>query len=108
MGGMGRVYRARGPEGHLVAVKVANPAIENSPALTRFINESLLTLNHPNLLRVLEGGSDGGTPYLVYKLVEGEPVDRILRNGPMTSDEVVAMGVQLCAGLAAAHRAGGS
>ncbi len=104
-GGMGRVYKARDESGKTVAVKIAREVIEDTSARERFLNESLLSLDHPNIVKVLDVGTDEGRSYLVYNFLEGESLESILERGPMPIDEVVSMGQQLCAGLEAAHDA---
>jgi serine/threonine-protein kinase len=104
-GGMGRVYKARDACGETVAVKIAREVVEDTAARERFHNESLLCLNHPNVVKVLDVGTEDGRSYLVYNFLEGESLESILERGPMPIDEVVSMGQQLCAGLEAAHDA---
>lgn len=104
-GGMGRVYKARDASGNTVAVKIAREVIEDTASRERFLNESLLCLNHPNIVKVLDVGTDDGSSYLVYNFLEGESLESILKRGPMPIDEVVSMGQQVCAALEAAHGA---
>jgi eukaryotic-like serine/threonine-protein kinase len=74
-GGVGTVYRGRHVEtAALAAVKVLGPApaVEASAArrLAREY-EVLRTLDHPNVVRVLEAGVTDGYSYLAMELVEG-------------------------------------
>ncbi len=105
-GGMGRVYKARSTTGQIVAIKIAREVIEETAARQRFLNESLLTLDHPNIIHVLDVGTEDGKSYLVYNYLEGETLESILERGAMPQEEIALMGQQLCAGLAAAHDAG--
>jgi tetratricopeptide (TPR) repeat protein/energy-coupling factor transporter ATP-binding protein EcfA2 len=105
-GGMGHVYKARDESGQLVAIKIAKEVVEDTLARQRFLNESLLSLNHPNIVKVLDVGTSDNSTYLVYNYLEGETLEEILERGPMPEEDIVSMGLQLAAGLAAAHDAG--
>ena len=77
-GGMGEVYRARDPRiGREVAIKVIAPDKETHPdQARRFEGEARAAgaLNHPNVLTVFDVGNDGGAPYVVFELLEGQTV----------------------------------
>ncbi|MBL8216087.1 MAG: serine/threonine protein kinase [Bryobacterales bacterium] len=79
-GGMGQVFRARRGDDVFqkeVAIKVV-PAAFASPALVerfRVERRILAALEHPNIARVLDGGSTaGGAPYLVLEYIDGLPL----------------------------------
>jgi serine/threonine-protein kinase len=55
---------------------------------------------------VFDVGTQGGRPYLVMELVEGATVATLLADGPLPVADVLAIGSQVCDGLAAAHAAG--
>jgi predicted Ser/Thr protein kinase len=102
-GGMGEVYRARDSRlGRDVALKILPDAGDNDdPARRRrFEREAraVAALNHPNIVAIYDVG-DG---YIVSELVDGEPI-RGVRPGVR---KTVDIGVQIAAGLAAAHDAG--
>ncbi len=109
-GGMGVVYRAHDEQlDRDVAIKVLPPgALTDEAARKRFRKEavSLARLNHPNVATVHEFGSDGGTDFLVIEYIAGITLDAKLARGPLPPAEVVRLGVQLAAGLDAAHREG--
>ena len=79
-GGMASVYRARRVDGAFeqeVAVKVVRPglAAERLVQRLRAEREILSGLTHPNIARLLDGGTtDDGLPFLVLELVEGRPI----------------------------------
>jgi serine/threonine-protein kinase len=113
-GTMGSVYEAVGSQGDRVALK----ALASDPVKTdaterraRFAREAALsaTLTHPNIVPVLDHGVDEATdtPFLIMPLLRGEDLGRALeRTGALDPDVCVALFVQACAGLEAAHRAG--
>ena len=109
-GGMGVVYRARDTRlGREVAVKVLPAELADSPERRmRFEREAraAAALNHPNLLTVHDVGLDGGTPYLVTELLEGETLRQVLREGACSPASAVTWGLGIGRGLAAAHAKG--
>jgi serine/threonine protein kinase len=109
-GGMGEVYRARDPRlGRDVAVKVLGANAAATPdRLRRFEDEAraLGALNHPNILSVLDVGSENESPYVVFELLEGLTLGDRLRRGPLPPRKAVEHVVQVCHGLAAAHAKG--
>ncbi|MGE0711746.1 MAG: protein kinase [Planctomycetota bacterium] len=78
-GGAGTVYRAFDPRaGREVALKLL---LHDSPrARARFAREleACRRLRHPGIAGVLDGGEEGGKPYLVMELVSGRTLERLL------------------------------
>src|SRR5439155_852931 len=58
---------------------------------------------HPNVVAVLDHGDDQGQPFLVMERLPGRTLRDRLAEGPMTSDEVRKLGLEVLGGLAAAH-----
>ncbi len=75
-GGMGEVYRGRGPRlGRDVVIKVLPASFSADPErLRRFEQEARAAglLNHPNLTAVYDVGEHEGSPYLVTELLDEE------------------------------------
>ena len=92
-GGMGEVYRARDPRlAREVAVKViAASAVTSPDRLRRFEDEARAAgaLNHPNILSVFDFGSENGSPYVVFELLEGLTLADRLRRGPLPPRKAV-------------------
>jgi serine/threonine protein kinase len=109
-GGMGEVYRGRHPGlDQLVAIKFLRSELGEQPEFyERFLREARLCahLDHPAIVRVSDVGSDGGRPYLVMELVEGESLQARLRRGPLPQAETVQVASQVLAALAYAHAQG--
>lgn len=59
---------------------------------------------HPHAAMVRGLWSEEGRPILVVDRVDGIPLDRV--EGPLVPEAVVALGVQVCEALVAAHAAG--
>jgi serine/threonine protein kinase len=108
---MGVVYRARDTRlGRAVAIKVLRSDAD-AGLLRRLDREARAAsaLSHPNIVQIFDVGAapgDGGEPYVVMELVEGETLRRRLARGPLPIPEVLRLGAQLTEGLAHAHRAG--
>ena len=106
-GAFGIVYRARDTRLERdVAIKVLNPkAIIDASARKRFRREALLLgqLDHPNIETVYDFHSDNGIDYLVLQYIPGVSLNERLKTGGVPEKEVLALGIQLARGLAAAH-----
>src|SRR5947209_15518304 len=109
-GGMGAAYRAKDTRlGRDVAVKVlTNLATSDQEQLQRFEQEARTAgmLNHPNLLTIYDVGHDGGGPYIVSELLQGETLRDRLARGPLPPRRAVDAALQVAQGLAAAHDKG--
>jgi tetratricopeptide (TPR) repeat protein len=81
-GGMGAVYlgqRADDAFRHQVAIKLVRPELASPELLRRFRAErqTLASLSHPNIARLLDGGTtEDGLPFLVMEYVAGVPVEQ--------------------------------
>jgi len=93
-----------------VAIKVLKDTTRQRPRMIeRFRREgrTLADLAHPHLVQVLDVGCEQGRDYLVLSFVDGESLgERLEGRRPMSQDQVVELGLQLLAGLAAAHAEG--
>jgi eukaryotic-like serine/threonine-protein kinase len=94
-----------------VAVKrLAENFARDDDLRARFQREARLAarLTHPNVVHIYDVGVDeDGRPFIAMEFVDGETLAELLaRRGPLPPEEVVALGVQACRALAAAHAAG--
>jgi non-specific serine/threonine protein kinase/serine/threonine-protein kinase len=86
MGGMGAVHLAERADDQFrkcVALKTLRPDLIDEHSLHRFQNErqTLAVLDHPNIIKLLDGGTTGdGIPYLVMEYAEGEPIHHYCRD----------------------------
>ncbi len=82
-GGMAWVYESLDRKtGATVALKILYPQFTDDPAyIQRFVREAklALTLDHPNIVRVLDYGADRDTHYLVMEFIEGQDMKEVLR-----------------------------
>ncbi len=74
----------------------------------RFNREAKLgaSLNHPNLVSVFDTATDDEGVLIVMEYVDGEPLSRVLRRGPLRPEEVVRMVRDLGDALDHAHAQG--
>jgi eukaryotic-like serine/threonine-protein kinase len=110
-GGMASVHLADDLElGRPVAIKrLAENLAADPDYRLRFEREARLAaaLSHPNVVAVYDVGEEDGRPFIVMEYVEGESLSEVVRRrGPLPVAEAVRIGVDACAGLAAAHAAG--
>ncbi len=105
-GGTGSVYRATRDDGLAVALKLFDVRLEKAGTIARFEKEAKIRLDHPNIVQVLDAGTERGTPFLVLELLEGRPLADVLSEGTMSPQDVVDLGVAVCQGLEVAHAAG--
>jgi tetratricopeptide (TPR) repeat protein len=81
-GGSGSVWRARREDGRFeghVAIKLLHLSQLGQAGAERFRREGsiLARLAHPHIARLLDAGvAEGGQPYLVIELVQGQRLDR--------------------------------
>jgi serine/threonine-protein kinase len=114
-GGMANVWLARlhsKPEfERLFAIKTVLPAeAENPDFRAMFLDEARLVsrIDHPNVVRVIDVGEHQRLPYLVMELIEGDSLDKLVRD-VRAAGEGIPLGIALrivadaCNGLAAAH-----
>lgn len=110
-GGMGVVYKARDTVlGRLVALKVMTSDLAGqSEVQIRFLREarSVAVLQHPNIVVVHELGEHEGNPFIAMEYLDGEPLDRLIRNrAPLTVLEKVDIILQVAKALQYAHDKG--
>ena len=109
-GGMGTVYLAVRDDGEFhqrVAIKVARWEMGAGWAIQRFRSERqvLAHLAHPNIARLLDGGSTAdGVPYLVMEYVEGQPLVTHCSERNLTIAERLVLFLRVCDAVACAHR----
>jgi WD40 repeat protein len=112
-GGMGVVLEAFDSRLHRnVAIKVLDPEVAGDDiARQRFCREAraAASITHENVVAVhqVEKSGDGGLPYMVMQLVNGESLEeRLSRQSPLPVREIVRIGMQAAHGLEAAHAQG--
>lgn len=93
-----------------VAIKILAPVYSsNGSARRRFEREgrSIASVKDNHVIPVYTVDEFQGNPYIVMQYVpDGSLLQRIEKNGPLETDEVVCIGMQIAKGLSAAHDRG--
>ena len=109
-GGMGAVFlasRADDSYAKLVAIKLLKRGWGGAAELKRFRVERqiLADLEHPNIAKLLDGGStEGGQPYLVMEYVEGQPIDQYCEERQLPLENRLQLFLEVCAAVQFAHQ----
>src|SRR5690349_7044264 len=74
-GGMGVVYRAVAPDGTPVALKMLREQASDD-TVSRFHREAAVRVEHPNVVRLLDVGTEERAPFIVFELLEGESFEQ--------------------------------
>jgi serine/threonine-protein kinase len=108
-GGMGVVLACHDANlGRPVALKLLRAEVDQPQYQARLLREAqaMARLEHPNVVRVYEVGSERGRLFVAMELVDGVTLTAWLAGGRRPWREVLAVFMQVGGGLAAAHRAG--
>lgn len=110
-GGMGAVYQAtHAVLNKPVALKLLHRAsIDDPAALERFHREAQIAarVRHAHVVDIYDAGVEGGVPFLVMELLEGEDLaKRLRREGRLLAQEAVDAVLPALTGLAELHRLG--
>jgi tetratricopeptide (TPR) repeat protein/predicted Ser/Thr protein kinase len=109
-GGMGAVYLARRADDEYrkhVAVKIIKRGMDTDEIVARFRHErqTLANLEHPNIARLLDGGTtDDGLPYFVMEYVEGRPLDEYCEEHHLSRADRLRLFRVVCGAVQFAHR----
>lgn len=110
-GGMGAVYEAtQQPLGRRVALKMLHSKFttKDSDVIRRFHQEAQLaaSIGHDNICEVTDLGTDAdGSPYLVMPLLNGCPMNTLMKEQNLSLSRIIPMFSQILSGLQAAHSA---
>lgn len=92
-GAVAEVYRARSPEGRIVALKILNEGAAQQPRIRQFLRneyEIMTTLRMPGIVQAIDYGEVGNRPYLAMEVAEGQNLEEML-NRQKTLGESVAI-----------------
>jgi eukaryotic-like serine/threonine-protein kinase len=109
-GGMGRVFEAERADQEFhrrVAIKLIKRGMDTDSVIRHFRNEReiLASLDHPNIARLLDGGtSRDGLPYFVMEYIEGQPIDCFCDERKYSITERLQLFRKVCAAVAYAHQ----
>ena len=109
-GGMGTVFLAERDDDEYyaqVAVKLVRPGMDIEFILARFRRErqTLARLQHPNISRLLDGGTtENGLPYFVMEYIDGPWLTVFAADRRLRVDDRLRMFVDVCSAVEYAHR----
>ena len=110
MGGMGVVYKAIREDNEYrqtVAIKILPGGLDSPASVERFRHERQILANlvHPNIARLLDGGTtEEGLPYLVLDFVEGLALDRYAEKTAPALTEKLRLFRRIADAVQFAHR----
>jgi serine/threonine-protein kinase PknK len=110
-GGFGVVYRCTQADlDRTVAVKILTVELDEENR-ARFFREQRAMgrlTGHPNIVNILQvGATASGRPYIVLPYHPQDSLDaRIRRDGPLTLEQVLRLGVKMAGAVETAHRLG--
>jgi serine/threonine-protein kinase len=109
-GGMSVVYRAENARlGNKMALKLLAEDLANDESFReRFVRESrtAASLNHPNIVTIYDAGDEHGVLYIAMRYVEGDLKQLLVREGPLSIANTLAITAQIGSALDAAHARG--
>jgi predicted Ser/Thr protein kinase len=109
-GGMGIVFAATQLSlGRKVAIKVlAHDLLDDPEFVKRFEREAraLASLNHPNIVKVIDKGIERGNVYLVMEYVDGVSLRDLMNDRRLPARDALKLIPQLCDALEYAHSRG--
>jgi len=109
-GGMGTVYLATRDDGQFtqrVAIKLIKRGMDTDAIVARFRHERqiLAALEHPNIARLLDGGTtDDGVPYFVMEYVEGQSISEYCATRSLPVRDRLQLFRTVCGAVHHAHR----
>jgi len=105
---MAWVYRAVGPDGAVVALKLARPELAVEEVFRRRFSREVRTairVDHPHVVPVLDSGEHEGVPYMTQPFIRGGSVqEKLEREGSLELECAVTLCLQVAKGLDALHK----
>ena len=109
-GGMGEVWKAEDTRlDRVVAIKILPLSVSADAEATARLRREARTaaqLNHPNIATVHSIEDANGRLFIVMEFVDGEPLSKVIKRGPMAEAELCRVGRGVADALSEAHAKG--
>ena len=110
-GGMSFVYKAKCRKlNRFVAVKILKDEFKNNEEIVRRFKKeatAIANLSNPNVVNVLDVGTQDDINYIVMEYVEGKTLKDIIKEkGPLPYEVAITIGIKVAKALECAHRSG--
>ncbi|MDD4051118.1 MAG: protein kinase [candidate division Zixibacteria bacterium] len=107
---MGEVYLAEDTklDRHVALKFLPADCCQDEAIRARFQREAQAAakLNHPNIVGIHEVSDFQGRPFIAMEYVGGMPLNAYIKEEAPSLDKTVELAIQICEGLAKAHKAG--
>ena len=90
-------------------MKIIKPGMDTKSVIARFEVErqALALMDHPNIAKVFDAGAtEAGRPYFVMELVRGAKITEYCNQNSLTTEDRLALFVQVCQAVQHAHQKG--
>ena len=110
-GGMSFVYKARCRKlNRFVAVKILKDEFKNNEEIVRRFKKeatAIANLSNPNVVNVLDVGTQDDINYIVMEYVEGKTLKDIIKEkGALPYEVAISIGIKVAKALECAHKSG--
>jgi len=109
-GGMGAVFRAQADGStETVALKIMLVGDEANERQTQRFHREIETnssLQHPNIIRLIDAGDASGCLYYTMELVDGADLEHLIKDDKLSLFERIEIMVKVAEGVGFAHEAG--
>lgn len=107
-GGMGAVYRALNiNKQSVVAIKILKPdIIVRNPEYAELFNKEVKAvqrLKHPNIVEVLDKGTDEDISFMVMEWLEGNTLEEVITQEQLSLERLAQIFKQICSAIDFAH-----
>ena len=104
---MAWVYKAVGPDGEVVALKLVRPELAVEDMFRRRFSREVETaarIEHPHVVPVLDSGEHDGVPYMAQPFIRGGSLqEKLEREGRLDLETAVTLCLQIAKGVGALH-----
>ena len=91
--------------GREVVLKLVAPGALDGVARFQHEARAISSLNHPNICTIYEIGEHDGWHFLAMELLDGEVLARDISRGPLATERLIDIAIQIADALDAAHEA---